>query len=120
MTDGFAPTRDIHVAAISTVPLGHTTIAPVFARCLALIVVTADPRLTQIVETSPYDVANDVRIVAHKFPVPERIARETLCLPHHALGVSLVVAGVLVNHIVIAHHIKYLSVRIVDLPITVP
>ena len=120
MTDGFAPTSDIDVTAIGSVPFGHTTIAPVFAWRLAIVVVTTNARLTKIVEPRPNDVADDVRIVVHECPVLEGIARIAFCLPHHTLRITLMVAGVLEYHIVITTNVEYIKVWVKDFPIVVP
>ena len=53
-------------------------------------------------------------------PGAEGIARIALRLPEDALGVAFMVAGVLEDHVVVAHHIEYLSVRVVDFPVAIP
>ena len=120
MTDGFAPTRDVHIAAISTVPLGHTTIAPVFARRLAIVVVTTNARLAEIIESRPHDITYDIRIVVHECPVLESITRIALGLPHHTLRISLMIASMLEYHIIISADIQHVEVRVIDFPISVP
>ena len=101
-------------------PVGHAAIAPVFAWRLAIVVVTADTRLAEIVEPRPNDVADDVRIVVYECPVLESIARIALRLPHHSLRIALVIAGVLEYHIVISTDVQHVEVRVIDFPIAVP
>ena len=59
-------------------------------------------------------------MVADELPVLEGISRIALRLPHDAFLVALVVTLVLVNHVVIAHDIEHLGVRVVDFPVAVP
>ena len=101
-------------------PVGLSARGIALARTLALIVVAADARLTEVVETCPNHIAHDVRVVVHCCPVAEGISRIALRLPHHTLGVALVVAGVFENHVVVAGNIKYVEVRVVDFPVAVP
>ena len=120
MTNGLPPTSDIDIAAIGTVPFGLSSVNPVFTRTFSIVIVTTYAALAQVVKARPHNVANDIGIVMHQFPVAEGIARITLRLPHHTLGVALMVAGVFVNHVVIATNVEHLEMRVVDLPVAVP
>ena len=120
VADRLTPACDIDITTVSPMPVGLATLDVVLARLLAVIVITADTRLTQIVKSCPHDVTHHVRMVLHDRPVPESIPGEALRLPHHALRVALMVGGMLEYHIVIAHHVEHLGVRVIDLPVAVP
>ena len=59
-------------------------------------------------------------MVIHSCPVAEGITRITFRLPHHALGVALMVTAVLENHVVVTTDIKHLEVGIIDFPVAIP
>ena len=59
-------------------------------------------------------------MVIHSCPIAESITWITFRLPHHALGVALMVAGMFENHIVIASHIEHIEVGIIDFPVAIP
>ena len=101
-------------------PVGLTSTDVMLTGPLALVVVAAYARFAQVVKTCPYDITNNIWIFLHQRPVLEGIAGKALRLPHHALGGTLMVAGVLVDHVVIAADIEHIEVRVVDFPVTVP
>ena len=120
MADGLTPASYVNIPTVSSMPVGLSTLDVVLARTLTLIVISPYARLAQIVESRPYDVADDVGIVFDISPVLEGITRITLRLPHHALRVALMVGGMLMHHVVVAGNIEYLEMRVGDFPIIIP
>ena len=120
MADGLSPSRYINVAAIGAMPVGLSALGIAFARPFTLVVGSSDARFAQVVEARPHHVAHHIRVVVHRGPVAEGVARIALRLPHHAPGVAPVVAGVLENHIVVAADVEHLEMGVVDFPVAVP
>ena len=120
MTDGLSPSCHVHIAAAGSVPVGLSAFGKTLAWTLAVVVVASDARLTQVVEPRPYYISHDVRVVVADSPVSEGIPREALCLPDHTFGVALMVGCMLEYHIVVAHDVKHLGMRVIDFPIAVP
>ena len=120
VTDGFAPTRDVNIAAIGAVPIGLSSGSETLAWTFSFVVITANARFAQVVEPCPHHIANNIRVVADCSPVAESVARIALRLPHHTFGIALMVCLVFENHVVVATNIEHIEVRVVNLPVTVP
>ena len=120
MANRLAPTGDINIATRSTMPFGLSTLNPRLALALTFIIVATDAALAQIVETCPYNIAYNIGEIICYFPVSKGVTWITLSLPDNALGVALVIAGMLENHVVIANHIEHFGMRVVNLPVAVP
>ena len=107
------------IAAVSTVPR-PLRILPAFALRPSLVTPSADARFAKVVETSPNNIADYVRIVGNGFIIAVSVAGIRFGLSHYTFRVALVVGFMLENHIVVTHNVECFGVRVVDFPIAVP